>query len=118
MPKKLLHSSFNQRIEFQTVSFVADDLTGDTVEKPVTLFSCWCAPQRRTMSQQFQLTGLGLDDTLTVAIRHNDKVQEAALAKYKNETYEVVSISPDDTNNYMAYDYVVIRKKKGAGKRG
>ena len=36
MPKKLLHSSFNQRIEFQTVSFVADDLTGDTVEMPVT----------------------------------------------------------------------------------
>lgn len=118
MPKKLLHSSFNQRIEFQIVDFVADDLTGDTVEKPVSLFKCWCAPQRRTMSQQFQLTGLGLDDTLTVAIRHNDKVQEATLAKYKNETYEVVSISPDDTNNYMAYDYVVIRKKKGAGKRG
>lgn len=117
MPKKLLHSLFNQRIEFQTVSSVADDLTGDTIEKPVRLFECWCAPQRRTMSQQFQLTGLGLDDTLTVAIRHNDKVQEATLAKYKNEIYEVVSISPDDTNNYMSYDYIVIRKKKGAGKR-
>lgn len=118
MPKKLLHSSFNQRIEFMTVKPVINDLTGDTVEKPVTLFSCWCAPQRRTMSQQFQLTGLGLDDTLTVAIRHNDKVQGSTLAKYRNETYEVVSISPDDTNNYMAYDYVVIRKKKGSMKNG
>lgn len=118
MPKKLLHSFFNQRIEFMTVKPVINDLTGDTVEKPVTLFSCWCAPQRRTMSQQFQLTGLGLEDTLTVAIRHNSNVSKAILAKYKNETYEVVSISPDDTNNYMAYDYVVIRKKKGSMKNG
>ncbi|MYY21828.1 head-tail adaptor protein [Lactobacillus salivarius] len=118
MPKKLLHSSFNQRIEFQTVSFVVNDLTGDTVEKPVTLFSCWCAPQRRTMSQQFQLTGLGLEDTLTVAIRHNSNVSKAILAKYKNDIYEVVSFSPDETNNYMAYDYIVIRKKKGSIQNG
>ena len=54
-----------------------------------SLFSCWCAPQRRTMSQQFQLTGLGLEDTLTVAIRHNSNVSKAILAKYKNDESEL-----------------------------
>lgn len=118
MPRKLLHSSFNRKIEFMTVKPIINDLTGDTEEKPIVLFSCWCAPQKRTMTQQFQLTGLGLDDTLTVAIRHNDEVRKAILAVYKKQIYEVVSVSPDDTNNYLAYDYVVIRKKKGAVKHG
>lgn len=115
MPRKLLPSMFNKRIEFGTVKSVEDDNTGDYKETFVSQFSLWAYPNKRTLNQQYQLLGTNLTDTIVLIIRHNSNVNDSLKLKYNGQQYDILDVSSDDSLNYMSYDYLTVKLTSKVG---
>lgn len=109
MPRKFLPSMFNKKVEFGTIQNVANDNTGDYDSKFVSQFNLWCYPQKRTLTQQYQLLGIQLEDTTVLIVRHNPSITKQLKVKYADRYYNILNISSDDSLNYMAYDYLTVK---------
>lgn len=109
----LIHdpSQFNKRIGFGTVQS-AEQPNG--VSKPtfVPSFTVWGKKWRRSISQEYQLVGTSLQDTVTLIIRHNSQVLETMKVQLDGETYDIVSYNPDESSKPVAYDSVTVKKVK------
>lgn len=112
---KLKPSDFNRRIVFGKTKDELDESGNFYVPTLIPELSLWCAPRTRTLNQQYQIMKTELEDTIIVVIRHNPKVNENYEAEYRNEFYDIVSISTDDTNKTFAYDFITLKKVKKAG---
>lgn len=112
---KLKPSDFNRRITFGKTKDKLDKSGNFYVPKLIPELSLWCAPRIRTLNQQYQIMKTELEDTIIVAIRHNPKINETYNAEYRDELYNIVSISTDDTNQTFAYDFITLKKVKKAG---
>ena len=112
---KLKPSDFNHKIAFGKTKDKLDESGNFYNPSFMPELSLWCAPRTRTLNQQYQIMKTELEDTIIVVIRHNPKVNESYEAKYRNEYYDIVSISTDDTNKTFAYDFVTLKKVKKAG---
>jgi SPP1 family predicted phage head-tail adaptor len=112
---KLKPSDFNHKITFRKTKDKLDKSGNFYVPTLISELSLWCAPRTRTLNQQYQIMKTELEDTIIVVIRHNPKVNESYEAKYRDEFYDIVSISTDDTNQTFAYDFITLKKIKKAG---
>lgn len=102
--------SLNKKAEFGANKMVHNPNTGANISQFVTMFTLWCAPYTRAISQQITLTPEQLDQPIII-VRHNSKITNDMLVKYDNKQYAIVNISPDDGNKIIAYDYITIHKK-------
>ncbi|MBF7125827.1 phage head closure protein [Pediococcus pentosaceus] len=112
---KLKPSDFNRRIVFGKTKDELDKSGNFYVPTLIPELSLWCAPRTRTLNQQYQIMKTELEDTIIVVIRHNPKVNETYEAEYRDELYDIISISTDDTNQTFAYDFITLKKVKKAG---
>ncbi|MBF7115176.1 phage head closure protein [Pediococcus pentosaceus] len=112
---KFKPSDFNRRIAFGKTKDELDKSGNFYVSTLMPELSLWCAPRTRTLNQQYQIMKTELEDTIIVVIRHNPKVNETYEAEYRDELYDIVSISTDDTNQTFAYDFITLKKVKKAG---
>lgn len=112
--QKFKPSDFNQKISFCSTENVQDD-NGNYSEELVPVISLWCMPHNRSLNQQYQIMDTALSDTVMVVVRHNPKINDTYVVKYQGNQYEVVSISSDESNQILTYDYITLRKVKKAG---
>lgn len=110
--KKQLFSEFNQRIQFGDIESVANDNTGDYDESFVSKFALWCKPQKRTTNQAYSIYGTSLDGTIVVVVRHDGRLSTQIKAQYKGELYEIAVYSPDESGDYLSYDYLTLKLVK------
>lgn len=115
MPKKLLHSDFNKRIEFGTIESTLNENTGGQNREFIPLTQVWCSIKTRSLNQMFSAKTAGLEDTITVIIRSNRKINESLIARLNGKTYRIENISVDESNNYMPYDFITMREINKAG---
>ncbi|GBG95193.1 hypothetical protein LFYK43_16520 [Ligilactobacillus salitolerans] len=73
---------------------------------------------KHSITQRYLAEGTDLSDTIDIAVRHNDSVEEMQQVMIDDVAYNVQEVSPDN-EMYIAYDFVTIKKvKKGGGSRG
>jgi SPP1 family predicted phage head-tail adaptor len=119
MPRKFMPSLFNKKIQAGTVKSVLNRDTGDYDETFVSLFSLWAYPQKRSLTQQYNLVGTDLEDTVVLIVRHNDQLSKSLEVLYDGDYYNILDISIDNSLNYMSYDYLTIKlSSKVGGKSG
>lgn len=71
---------------------------------------------KTTMTQKYLSAGTELEDTTTIAVRHNSQLESMRQCQIKGVTYDITDVSPDD-EMYIAYDFVTLSKiKRGGGK--
>lgn len=71
--------------------------------------------QKRTLTQQYTLIGTRLDHSITIIVRHDQRNLDQQQARISGVTYDIAEVSPDDSNNYVRYDYLtLIKVTKGA----
>lgn len=102
--------SLNKKAYFGKNKLVHNPNTGANVTKFVDLFTLWCCPYTRPISQQISLTPEQLDQPVII-VRHNVKISIDMLVKYNETQYTITNISSDDSNKIIAYDYLTLRKK-------
>lgn len=79
-----------------------------------------CAFYQRSQSQQYSLIGTRLEGTIVVAVRSQYHVDEKMLAQLDGNTdttYQIVSISRDESHSMHRYDLITLKdiKKVGGG---
>lgn len=106
---KLVPANFSQRVEFGSVTSETDPNTG--VDMPVfqPKFSLYCFIY--TVGMYLQLTTeMDMSKQKIIVIRHNPKVNLDLLVRLKGEQYEITKISPDESSQVIAYDYLTLQK--------
>lgn len=108
--------------EFCTLEAVENRNTGMTTVKPVTVMTQHYAPIRRTLNQTYSLVGTELDNTRIIAVQHTGKLVDLlesnphkVQVRIKGAMYNIVTNSIDDTNVYIKYDLLTIRKVERNG---
>ncbi|GAP01410.1 head-tail joining protein [Fructobacillus fructosus] len=103
-------SDFNKIVRLGSIESVPNEINGNLMETFVEDMKLHYAPKTRTMTQQYTLLGTKLEDTILIVIRHNSAVQDKMLAQLPdNKYYEIVGISPDESNNIIKYDIVTLK---------
>lgn len=111
MPKKMLHSEFNKKIQFGIIKNIENDITGGYDSKFISEISLWSKITHLNSSNRYQIVGNDLSRTILVIVRHNEKINDLNKAMYKNQVYDILDISADDSN-YMSYDYITMQLHK------
>lgn len=112
---KISLDRFNHKVSFGTIQTVENDNTGDYDTEFVARFSKHYANYQRTQTQNYQINGTDLANTIIIAIRSTDKVDKALKAQLKNsgDVYDIVDISKGTTGKPIEYDLVTLKLQKG-----
>lgn len=101
----------NRRANFGTVQTVQNPDNGSMKKTFVKAFSLWYASKTRTLNQQYQIQGTALENTKVIIVRHNPKVEAIKVVQIDDVMYDLVSYSPDESNNYNTYDFVTLKRR-------
>lgn len=109
---KIKPHQLNHRAHFGTVKQTTNPNTGAPRKAFVESFALWAEFRTRTMNQLFAARQAGMDETRTIAVRHNTGLDEQLRVTLDSDKtmYKIVNISHDDTNNYLAFDFVTLEK--------
>ncbi|QHV91714.1 head-tail joining protein [Lacticaseibacillus paracasei] len=56
-----------------------------------------------------------MDNSITIIVRHDERNTRQLQARLDGIVYNIADVSPDDSNNYIKYDYLtLIKVTKGA----
>ncbi len=110
---KIRPHQLNNRLEFGKIIEVTNPNTGFPVKAFKAEFSLWGAFRTRTLNQLFAANQAGLQDTRTIAVRHNTKLNDELRVRINSDIYRIVNISPDDTNGFLAFDFITVEKIDG-----
>ncbi|WP_242943221.1 phage head closure protein [Leuconostoc garlicum] len=103
-------SDFNKRVSFGKVETVVNEINGNTMQTFVPQLILKYAPKMRTMTQQYTILGTKFEDSILIVVRHNKNLQKNLLAKMPDSKYyDIVGISPDDSNKVITYDIVTLK---------
>lgn len=101
----------NRRADFGTVQTLQNPDNGSMKKTFVKAFSLWYASKTRTLNQQYQIQGTALENTKVIIVRHNPKVEAIKAVQIGDVMYDLVSYSPDESNNYNTYDFVTLKRR-------
>lgn len=104
-------SDFNKKVTFGEVKSVKNPNTGSTQQKFVPALNLWYATKTRTLNQQYQLQGTSLENTNVIIVRHHAALVGFKVAQINEVMFDIVQISPDESNNYITYDFVTLKRR-------
>lgn len=114
---RLAISRLNHRISFGSTQTVATDTLEGSMETFVPKKTIHFAYYQRTQSQQYQLLGTELEGTVVIAVRSQERIDEALLAKITGDdtVYRIVAISRDESHNGPRYDLITLKSTQKVG---
>lgn len=116
---KLPVSRLNHIVEFGVSELVDDGSINGTTRQFTPQLKLHCAIYQRSMSQQYQLIGTKLMNTIVIAVRSQYKVNDQLLARFEGKVYRIVTISRDQSHNLPRYDLITLQLfEKGVAKNG
>lgn len=111
MAKPLFNpSDLNRQVDFTTTKTVISPVNGSPSKKPVTLFTKWGAIRRRNLTQQYVVIGTTVEDSIVIGVAHDSRITKALGVTLAGVNYQILDISPDETNNYLTYDLITIKQ--------
>ena len=103
-------SDLDKQVDFTTTKTVISPVNGSPTKKPVTIFSKWGAIRRRNLTQQYAVIGTTVEDSIVIGVAHDSRITKALGVTLAGVNYQILDISPDETNNYLAYDLITIKQ--------
>lgn len=110
-------SRLNHLIEFGVTETVDTDTLEGSVEKFVPKQKLHFAYYQRSQTQQYQLFGTDLQNTIVIVVRSQCHVDDTQLARIKGDetTYKVMSISRGEAHSPINYDLITLKDVKKVG---
>ncbi|WP_404975669.1 phage head closure protein [Weissella paramesenteroides] len=109
-PSDLVH-----KVVFEKSKTDYNPVNGNPIIDYETLFTKWGAPKRRTITQQYQIAGTSLEDTIVIGVRHDERIIKGIGVFYDGVHYDIEDVSADDSNNYITYDLITVKEVKKNG---
>ncbi|WP_273707179.1 phage head closure protein [Leuconostoc mesenteroides] len=103
-------SDFNKKAQFGTIKSGYNPKNGNSIKQFVPQIGLKYAPRTRTMSQQYTIAGTKFEDTILIVVRHNKAINKKLIVMLPDKAYyDIVGISPDDSNNIITYDIITLK---------
>jgi len=103
-------SDLDKQVDFTTIKTVTSPVNGSQVKKPVTLFTKWGAIRRRNLTQQYAVIGTTVEDSIVIGVAHDSRINKTLGVTLAGVNYQILDVSPDETNHYIAFDLLTIKK--------
>lgn len=103
-------SDLDKQVDFTTSKTVISPVNGSPTKKPVVLFTKWGAIRRRNMTQQYAVIGTTIEDSIVIGVAHDSRITKALGVTLGGINYQILDVSPDETNNYLTYDLITIKQ--------
>lgn len=108
-------SDLTHKVVFEKTTTGYNPVNGNPTIVYEPLFTKWGAPKRRTMSQQYQIAGTSLEDSIVIGVRHDERIMKGIGLLYDGVHYSIEDVSADDSNNYITYDLITVKEVKKNG---
>ncbi|MFT8558006.1 phage head closure protein [Liquorilactobacillus hordei] len=97
-----------------TFKSITNKFTGVSVPTFVKAKEAHYVQLKRTRSQKYSLVGTSLADTIEIVIQHQnlDNIDTVQLNRID---YDISDNSPDDSNEYLTYDILTLKKIEKVG---
>lgn len=104
----------NKVAQLGTTDFKRNELTGVNLPTFVPQFTkIHYTAIKRTIEQKVGILGTELEHTIMIVVRHNPEFEDMEKVKVANGTeYDIVDVSADDSDNYITYDIITMRKSE------
>lgn len=106
-------SRLNHLIDFGVTETVDTDTLEGSEEKFVPKQTLHFAYYQRSQTQQYQLLGTELENTVVIAVRSQYHVDDTQLARIKGDvkqtTYKVMTISRGEAHSPINYDLITLK---------
>lgn len=113
MNDKYKPTDFNKRAVFGAFEIIEDDIGNQKQGGFKGEFTRHYKTTKRTFEQEYSVQATKYEDTTTIVVRHGKPISDQWIVKLADGNfYEIVTISPDDSNNVITYDFVTIKRKK------
>lgn len=113
MNDKYKPTDFNKRAVFGAFETIEDDIGNQKKGDFKGEFTRHYKTTKRTFEQEYSVQTTKYEDTTTIVVRHGKPISDQWIVKLADGNfYEIVTISPDDSNNVITYDFVTIKRKK------
>lgn len=103
-------SDLNKQVDFTTTKTVISPVNGSPTKKPVTIFTKWGAIRRRNLTQQYAVIGTTVEDSIVIGVAHDSRITKALGVTLAGVNYQILDISPDESNSYLTYDLITIKQ--------
>lgn len=103
-------SDLDKQVDFTTIQTVISPVNGSSSKKPVTLFTKWGAIRRRNLTQQYAVIGTTIEDSIVIGVAHDSRINKSMGVTLAGVNYQILDVSPDESNNYLTYDLITIKK--------
>lgn len=102
--------SFNKKVKFYAVESITNPNTDSPVPQYVYKLTLHYSPVKRSIEDKLSDLGTNREDILIISVKHREAVQETLTAEIGDKYYVIQSIMPDDSNNPIPYDTLVLKK--------
>lgn len=102
--------SFNKKVKFYAVESITNPNTDSPVPQYVYKLTLHYSPVKRSIEDKLSDLGTNRGDILIISVKHREAVQETLTAEIGDKYYAIQSIMPDDSNNPIPYDTLVLKK--------
>jgi len=102
--------SFNKKVKFYAVESITNPNTDSPVPQYVYKLTLHYSPVKRSIEDKLSDLGTNREDILIISVKHREAVQETLTAEIGDKYYAIQSIMPDDSNNPIPYDTLVLKK--------
>lgn len=97
-----------------TFKSVTNKFTGVSIPTFLKVKEAHYAQLKRTRSQKYSLVGTSLADTVEIVIQHQS-LDNIDVVQLNEIDYNISDNSPDDSNEYLTYDILTLKKIKKVG---
>lgn len=107
----------NKIAQLGTTESVRNEFTGANLPTFISQFSkIHYTSIKRTIDQKVGILGTALENTVMIVVRHNPEFENMEKVIVANGTeYDIVDVSSDDTNQYITYDIITMKKSEKVG---
>lgn len=102
--------SFNRKVKFYAVESITNPNTDAPVPQYVYKLTLHFSPVKRSIEDKISDLGTNREDILIISVKHREAVQDTLTAEIGDKYYTIQSIMPDDSNNLIPYDTLVMKK--------
>lgn len=102
--------SFNKKVKFYAVESITNPNTDSPVPQYVYKLTLHYSPVKRSIEDKLSDLGTNREDILIISVKHREAVQDTLTAEIGDKYYTIQSIMPDDSNNLIPYDTLVMKK--------
>lgn len=107
---RIQRSDLRNRAEFGIFDYCEYDVNNQRTKRFNAKSERWFSYREQTLNQQYTLEGLKIKNSMLIAIRHDDSIEEGMFCKIGEKIYRIVTIMYGEGLGTNVYDQLTLQR--------